>query len=374
MDRFYREVRRETGILMEDGKPVGGKYSFDTENRKRWPGEPAAPTLPEFSVDDVKAEVIALVEEHFGDHPGQLDPTQLPATQADADQLWKWALDECLPLFGPYEDAMSDSSASLFHSRASALINNGRLLPARVIEDVLALDIPLASQEGFVRQVIGWREFMRHVHSQTNGFRTLAADARPNLLRRASRFRRPTGGSLQGSIAWIMSSDEVWRTGYGHHITRLMVLSNLATLLGVEPREVADWFWVAYVDAYDWVVEPNVLGMGTFALGDLFMTKPYVSGSAYIHRMSDYCKSCAFLRRRIVRSPPSTGISSIGINRHWTETRGWRCRCVHSPRDHPKKGRGSGDFEAGHRNPARWTTARAPARMSFERSRGGVHV
>jgi deoxyribodipyrimidine photolyase-related protein len=294
MDRFYRQVRRDADILMEEGKPVGGKFSFDADNRKRWPGEPAAPSIPDFPVDAIKREVIELVGQLFAQHPGSLDPEQLPATQADAERLWAWATEHCLPLFGPYEDAMSTASANLFHTRVSVLLNNSRLLPRRVIDDVMGLDLPLPSQEGFIRQVIGWREFMRHVHSATDGFRAIAPDARPNVLGAHEPLPAAFWGTPSGLHCLDHVVEEVWRTGYGHHITRLMVLSNLATLLGIDPRAVTDWFWVAYVDAYDWVVEPNVLGMGTFALGDLFVTKPYVSGSAYINKMSDYCADCSF--------------------------------------------------------------------------------
>ena len=296
MDRFYREVRRELDVLMEKGKPVGGKFSFDAENRKRWPGEPAAPELPRFEVDPVTEEVVTLVEQVFGDHPGELDASQLPVTKAHAEQLWQWALSECLPCFGPFEDAMSVRASSLFHTRASALLNNGRLLPRRVLDDVLALDIDLASKEGFVRQVLGWREFMRHVHVETDGFRTLDQEGGTNALDATEPLPAAywSGGEPSGLFCLDHVVEDVWQTGYGHHITRLMVLSNLATLLAIDPRELSDWFWVAYIDAYDWVVEPNVLGMGTYSLGDLFVTKPYVSGAAYINKMSDYCGSCAF--------------------------------------------------------------------------------
>jgi len=294
MDRFYRTVRGESGILMEDGKPLGGKFSFDAENRKRWPGDPPAPELPTFPTDPIKQEVIALVERIFADHPGRIDPSQLTATTKDAEALWRWALNECLAHFGPYEDAMSVESRGLFHTRASALLNNGRLLPLRVVTEVEALDIPLTSKEGFIRQVLGWREFMRHIHVATDGFRTLAKDGCPNALDASEPLPPAFWGEASGLFCLDRVVEEVWETGYSHHITRLMVLSNLATLLSVDPREVADWFWVAYIDAYDWVVEPNVLGMGTFALGDLFVTKPYVSGAAYIDRMSDYCRPCRF--------------------------------------------------------------------------------
>jgi deoxyribodipyrimidine photolyase-related protein len=192
---------------------------------------------------------------------------------------------------------MSSRSSNLFHTRISALVNLHRLLPARVVRDVAAMEIPMASKEGFIRQVLGWREFMRHVHEETDGFRLLeksnVLDAHQPLpaafWRGGSYGERVTGMNCVDSVI-----EDVWREGYSHHITRLMVLSNLATLLDVSPRELTDWFWVAYVDAYDWVVEPNVLGMSTFSLGPVFTTKPYVSGSNYIHRMSDYCEGCKF--------------------------------------------------------------------------------
>jgi deoxyribodipyrimidine photolyase-related protein len=297
-DRFYRHVRRETGLLMQGRAPEGGRFSFDPENRKSWRGEPEAPVAPVFPVDDVKREVVDLVASVFSDHPGRLDVTQLPATRADAEALWARALEECLPWFGPYEDAMSTASEGLFHTRISPLLNNGRLLPRRVVEEVAALDVPLASREGFVRQVLGWREFVRHVHRETDGFRRLPKGHARDVLGASAPLPEAFWGRPSGLHCLDHVVEGVWRTGYGHHITRLMVLSNLATLLDVDPRALTDWFWVAYLDAYDWVVEPNVLGMGTFSLGDLFTTKPYVSGAAYLARMSDYCRDCAFSPRK----------------------------------------------------------------------------
>lgn len=293
MDTFYRAARRELDVLMdENGKPVGGKFSFDAENRRRWSGDPPAPQVPGFEPDAVTAEVLDLVADAFGDHPGTLDGETLPATAEDAERVWAWALDSCLPTFGPYQDAMAAKEPSLFHTRISALVHLHRLLPRRVVEDALAADIPLASQEGFVRQVLGWREFVRHVHRETDGFRSLPEGYG---LRRGEPLPKVFwGGAPSGMRCLDSVVDDVWREGYGHHITRLMVLSNVATLLDISPRELSDWFWVAYTDAYDWVVEPNVLGMGTYGVGDLMTTKPYVSGSAYIDKMSDYCGGCAF--------------------------------------------------------------------------------
>ena len=328
MDGFYRHVRRETGILMSDGKPVGGRLSFDTENRRLWRGDPPAPTPPRYSIDPIKQEVIELVESDFAGHPGRLEPRALAATAKDAERAWRWAKRHCLENFGPYEDAMSLRSKTLFHTQISALMNLHRLLPARVVAEVAEMDLPIASQEGFIRQVLGWREFVHHVHDETDGFRVLPDGTRPQRATSpgAAGFPRWTGrpwrsgrsparidggacpsalraeeplppafwGTPSGLACLDTVVSDVWATGYGHHITRLMVLSNLATLLGTSPREIADWFWVAYTDAYDWVVEPNVLGMGTFGLGDLFTTKPYVSGAAYIDKMSDYCEECSF--------------------------------------------------------------------------------
>ncbi|HEX6883526.1 MAG TPA: cryptochrome/photolyase family protein [Planctomycetota bacterium] len=304
MDRFYRHVRRTSGILMDAaGKPLGGKLSFDAENRRSWRGEPPAPEPPLFEPDEVTREVCTLVERRFGDHPGRLDPRRLPASRADVETLWSWARSACLPHFGPFEDAFSARSSGLFHTRLSALMNLLRLPPRRILADVLALELPLASQEGFVRQILGWREFVRHVHRETDGFRANlggepegAADApaRPSHLEAHAPLPPAWWGTSSGLACLDHAVAGVWAEGYSHHIVRLMVLSNLATLLGVEPRELTDWFWVAYTDAYDWVVEPNVLGMGTFAVGELMTTKPYVSGAAYLDRMGDLCEGCRF--------------------------------------------------------------------------------
>lgn len=309
MDVFYKHARRKLGILMEAGRPIGGRFSYDTENRKPWRGEPSAPAIPHFEPDAITLEVCDLVRERMGDHPGALDPTTLPASKHDVEAAWVWAKQHCLPNFGPFEDAMSAASRSLFHTRISALVNLLRLPASRAVRDVVAMrSLSLPSKEGFIRQVLGWREFVHHVHEATDGFRTIAGKQQPVARRKDG----GDGGSLASFLGaenalppayWGTRSglncldsvvEAVWAEGYSHHITRLMVLSNIAMLLEVSPRELTDWFWVAYIDAYDWVVEPNVHGMGTFGLADLMTTKPYVAGSGYIHKMSDYCDDCAF--------------------------------------------------------------------------------
>lgn len=289
MDAFYRHVRQKLGVLMKNGKPVGGRWSFDAENRSKWHGEPAAPTRPTFAVDDVSREVCDLVLAHFARHPGTLTPEALPTTAADAERAWTFAKAECLASFGPFEDAMSAGERHLFHTMISPLLNLQRLSAKRVLADVLAMDLPLASQEGFVRQILGWREYMRHVHEATDGFRVLGGTAQPCAEApgdggygewRGEAWTGSTTGGDGGSLTSVLGAkgevpkaywgapsglrclDEVvqgvWDEGYSHHITRLMVLSNIAMLLDVAPRALTDWFWVAYVDAYDWVVEPNV--------------------------------------------------------------------------------------------------------------------
>ncbi len=268
-----------------------------------------------------------MIEQRFAEHPGRLDLETLPATAADAEALWQWARSSCLPWFGPFEDAMSSRSCGLFHTRVSPLLNLHRLLPATLLRDVLAAELPLASCEGFVRQLLGWREFVHHVHRSTDGFRRLPeadapldagpgdggwsrwsgkpwrcasaeagaeAGAAPSHLDAHAALPPAFWGRPSGMNCLDRVVADVWHEGWSHHITRLMVLGNLATLLGVEPRELADWFWVAYVDAFDWVVEPNVLGMATFGIGAAMTTKPYVCGGAYLDRMSDYCAGCAF--------------------------------------------------------------------------------
>jgi deoxyribodipyrimidine photolyase-related protein len=327
MDRFYRRIRKDTGILMVEGRPVGGKWSLDAENRLPWSGDPPAPDPPTFPMDPIKKEVGRLVEEKFGYHPGRLHLERIPSTQADARKLWSWAKRQCLEKFGPFEDAMSTLSRGIFHTRISALLHIHRLLPKQVLDDVAAMNIPLSSKEGFIRQVLGWREFMNHIHQKTDGFRLLP-DGKPSVARvpgdgsfgrwRGKKWttqgapkeidggavpsflgcRGPLPPAYWGETSGLSCLDtvvaDVWEEGYGHHITRLMILANVGTLLDVSPRELTDWFWVSYTDAYDWVVEPNVLGMGTYAVGDLMTTKPYVSGTPYIHKMSDYCRQCSF--------------------------------------------------------------------------------
>ena len=318
---------------MENAKPTGGQFSFDADNRNPFRNEVPVPTPPAFPPDDITREVIDYIAATYSHHFGEISGFDLPCTQAESDRMWLFALDHLLPHFGRFEDAMRDDHGQLFHSRTSAPLNLARMLPRQLVDDVADRArqglLPLASAEGFIRQLLGWREFMRHIHEQTDGYRLLAvppepnprpqetspdadeptdpyqpataaagpdpyAGARPSFLR----ADRPLPAAYWGVKSGLHCLDtvvaQVVQEGWSHHIPRLMVLSNLAMLCGYSPRELTDWFWFAYVDAYDWVVETNVLGMSTYADGGLTATKPYVSGAAYINRMSNFCPHCQF--------------------------------------------------------------------------------
>lgn len=307
MDTFYRFVRKKYEVLLNiDGKPEGGKWSHDADNRRPWRGEPEAPAPPRFETDAITAEVVAMVEARYHHHPGLVSADRIPATLEDVHAYWSWVKRYCMFHFGPYEDAMHHEERQLFHTRMSAIMNLSRMLPQTVLDDVEAQNLPLNSKEGFIRQLLGWREYVRHIHEQTDGFRSLpahsavadAASDGPNLLGSETPLPPVYWGQQSGLYCLDHAVKEVVEDAHSHHINRLMVLANWGSLLDVSPRQLTDWFWVMFEDAYDWVVEPNVFGMGTYALGELMMTKPYISGSAYVHKMSSYCGQCEFNPKR----------------------------------------------------------------------------
>lgn len=325
MDRFYRHMRSKTGYLMQKGKPVGGKWNWDSENRRPYKGEVPVPPRPAFPPDAITREVMKLIEQRHPDHFGTVEGFDMPVTRADAERAWRFALERLLPFFGPWEDAMHTAHPDLFHSMTSASLNLTLLRPKDLVEQTLeayeAGAIPLQSTEGFVRQLLGWREFMRHLHEATDGYRKLApppaddpdAPARPSFLDAHRKLPPVYWGVPAGMRCMDTVVAGVVQNGWSHHITRLMVLSNFAMLCGFEPRELCDWFWFGYVDAYDWVVETNVLGMSTFGDGGLTATKPYVSGAAYINKMSDFCGKCPLDPRKST-GPGSCPFTSL----YWT--------------------------------------------------------
>jgi deoxyribodipyrimidine photolyase-related protein len=293
MELFYREMRRRTGLLMRQGEPVGGQWNYDAENRKALPKKVAIPPFPFFPADETTREVISLVEAQFPSHPGEAGDFSLAVTRSQALELLQHFVTHRLALFGPYEDAMKTDEALLFHSGISTYLNNGLLLPLEVCEMVekAYLDslVPLESAEGFIRQIIGWREYVR------NYYEVMMPEVRSaNALRLKCGLPEDFWTGKSELKCLDECAGQVQRFGYSHHITRLMVLSNFATLTDSDPAEVLRWFHAFYTDAYEWVVLPNVLGMSTYADGGVMASKPYVSSGNYINKMSDYCSGCRF--------------------------------------------------------------------------------
>jgi deoxyribodipyrimidine photolyase-related protein len=294
LENFYRFMRRELGILMDgDGQPRGGAWNFDKENRASFgrKGPPLIPRPPSFPPDDITREVLALVGREFPDAPGKLDAFDLPVTRAQALEELNDFVQHRLQDFGRYQDAMYSDQPLLFHSRLSGPLNLHLLRPREVIDAVIdnPADAPLNSVEGFVRQILGWREFVRgiywHLMPDYADENALAADL-------------PVPGFLwTGDTDMNCVREAVGHTvdhAYAHHIERLMVLGQLCLLLGVRPYDVHRWHISMFWDAIDWVSLPNTLGMSQYGDGGRIATKPYVASGAYINRMSDYCRHCRY--------------------------------------------------------------------------------
>ena len=290
---FYREMRRATGYLMKGDKPVGGKWNFDHENREPLKARIEAPERPNYAADETTQAVLDLVASRFGNHFGSLEQFDYPVTRRQALHYLRWFVAEALPNFGTYQDAMRSGAPLLFHSHLSGLINCGLLDPRecceRAIEAYEAGEAPINAVEGFVRQIIGWREFIRGVY-----WRHMPDYASSNKLR--AQRKLPdffwTGETEMNCLK--QSFAEVKARAYNHHIQRLMVIGNFCLLCGFDPRKVQEWYLVVYHDAYEWVEMPNVVGMILHADGGLFATKPYAASGNYIDRMSDYCGDCAY--------------------------------------------------------------------------------
>lgn len=290
MADFYRGERKRLGMLLtRDGKPRGGKWSFDADNRNKLPEDVDPPTLPESDGGDTVAEVSAMVEEHFAGHPGSLDGFSWPTTRRSALYWLRDFLEQRLEQFGPYEDAISSRSDTVFHSVLSPAMNLGLITPEEVVRGALEYaeerDVPLQSIEGFVRQVIGWREFMRGI------YRHYDEDIESKNF--FGHERRLTDAWYEGCTGLPPLDDAIRlarERGWTHHIQRLMVIANLMTLCEIRPAEAYRWFMEMFVDSSDWVMAPNVYGMGLFSDGGVFATKPYICGSNYLRKMSDYGK------------------------------------------------------------------------------------
>lgn len=303
MEHFYRQQRRRLDVLMEDGKPAGGRWNYDAENRDAFRAAPAPPAPYTPVPDGVTEEVRRLVARRLPDAPGRLDAFTWPVTREEARRARDDFVEHRLPRFGSVQDAMWTDEPWLYHSRLGAPLNL-KLLDVESCVDgaVRALGeghAPLASVEGFVRQLIGWREFIRGVYwTEGDDYRTrnaLGAD-----------------GDLPG-FYWTAETDmacmahclgQVVEHGYGHHIQRLMITGNFALIAGIHPTQVADWYLAMYVDAVDWVTAPNTVGMILHADGGVVGTKPYAASGRYVKRMSNYCRECRYEPGRRIPGAP----------------------------------------------------------------------
>jgi deoxyribodipyrimidine photolyase-related protein len=296
MEFFYREMRKRHNVLMEGEKPVGGKWNFDVENRGSFgkAGPPAGITPPHlFERDETTKAVLHLVETHFANHPGSLEHFAFPVTAAQAEVALQDFVKHRLPEFGAFQDAMWTGETFLYHARISAAMNLKLLNPRRVVTAVekayFAGKASLAAVEGFIRQVLGWREYVRGVYwmNMPRYLELNALDAKESLpdfywdgKTEMNCLRETLGQTLE--------------YGYAHHIQRLMVTGLFALLFGVDPVEVHKWYLAVYYDAVEWVELPNTAGMSQFSDGGIMASKPYVASGKYIARMSNYCTGCKY--------------------------------------------------------------------------------
>ncbi len=294
MEFFYREMRRRYGLLLDAaGNPEGGHWNFDKDNRHPLNADTTIPPRPAMPCDDTTCEVLELVGRVFAEHFGDLEPFDFAVTRHDAETLAGWFLRHALPRFGDYQDAMRQGEPYLFHSLLSPYINCGLLDPLQLCRDAEAEwragRAPLNAVEGFIRQILGWREYIRGVYwLEMPGY----AETNALAAHRPLPWFYWSGETPMNCIAQVVG--ETRRNAYAHHIQRLMVTGNFALLAGIAPAEVEAWYLAVYADAYDWVELPNTHGMALFADGGRLASKPYAASGKYIHRMSDYCDHCRY--------------------------------------------------------------------------------
>ena len=299
MEDFYRWQRRRLNVLMDGDEPCHGQWNFDAENRLPPPktGHDRWPTPRTYELDALDQQVISDVGENsWGDAPTGVWAT----TRVDALQRLNYFVEQILPVFGEHEDAMLNSNWHLAHSLLSPYLNNGLLLPMEVIRAAESAyrsgDVPINSAEGFIRQILGWREYIWNCYwrwmPDYAGMNELQAE---RDLPRMFLDPEATQMSCMKSVV-----HNVQQRSYAHHIERLMVLGNFSLIAGINPQQLTSWMWENFIDAAEWVMVPNVIGMSQFADGGMLATKPYASGGAYIDRMSNHCKGCVYDRKKRV--------------------------------------------------------------------------
>ena len=293
MEFFYREMRRETGVLMDGDQPEGGRWNYDAENRRRLTKGVRPPARLRISPSPVTRDAIADVARLYPDHFGDLDTFGWPTTAEEAETIVSDFMENILPGFGDWQDAMAEGEPWMWHGLISTSINLGLVDPLDVCRRAEAVyrsgHAPLNAVEGFIRQILGWREYMRGVYwLKAPEYRLRnALDADRNLP-----WFYWSGETDMACVADVVATSRT--NAYAHHIQRLMVTGNLAMMLGVHPDEVDDWYMTVYADAYEWVEMPNTRGMATFADGGIVGSKPYAASGAYINRMSNYCGPCRY--------------------------------------------------------------------------------
>ncbi|MEL6091860.1 cryptochrome/photolyase family protein [Plesiomonas shigelloides] len=290
---FYRHMRRQTGWLMVGDKPEGGRWNYDAENRKAPPRNLSVPPSRRFTPDTITNNVMALVQQRFADHFGDVASFGWAVTRQNALEALQYFVTQLLPQFGDYQDAMKTGEDFLFHAVLSPYINIGLLTPKEVCEAALTAYqqncAPLSAVEGFIRQILGWREYVRGIYwmkmpeyAQTNFL---------NATRALPKFFW-TGNTELNCLREAITT--TYRNAYAHHIQRLMITGNFTLLIGVAPEQVEEWYLSVYADAFEWVELPNTHGMVLHADGGFLGSKPYAASGAYINRMSDYCTGCAY--------------------------------------------------------------------------------
>ncbi len=293
MEYFYREMRRRNGLMMEDDQPAGGQWNYDHDNRERATPDLFRARPPRFEPDRITSEVLDLVEDRFPDNFGDLRPFWFAVTRTDARKALAHFIEHRLADFGPYQDAMLEGDAFLSHAVIGLYLNAGLLAPLEVCRAAEAAwrdgRVPINSAEGFIRQILGWREFIRGVY-----FREGPDYPRRNALNHQRGLPPMYWGAETRMACMAAAIGQTREHAYAHHIQRLMVTGNFALLAGVKPWEVHEWYLAVYADAYEWVEAPNVIGMSQFADGGVVGSKPYVSSGAYIDRMSDHCRTCHY--------------------------------------------------------------------------------
>ncbi len=302
MEYFYREMRRKHKILLQpDGEPEGGRWNYDAENRKGLKKNPGFRARRTFTHDAITNDVIALVEANFPDHFGTIEPFGLAVTREQALQILDDFILYDLPEFGTYQDAMLTDEPFLHHAHISFYMNIGLLQPLEVIKAVEAAyynkHAPLSSVEGFIRQILGWREYMRGIY-----WLKMPGYEKQNFLN--ATLPLPafywTGETAMNCVASTVRMTQMW--AYSHHIQRLMITGNLALLAGFDVEQVCEWYLAVYGDAYEWVELPNTLGMSLFGDGGVIASKPYAASGNYINKQSDFCGKCQYDPKQSVGS------------------------------------------------------------------------